>query len=232
MSRAARPQDVAPLPHHARLTFLAEVTPRYHLAEANGYCGVEEQPAAGRNQPATGAALTGKLVEREYVMRKALNLVVFMLSAVAGAWVGYWIGDALGWSKNAEFPWRFGGGTGAALLAFAMSVVFVGCAYVVLLYLPGRKVRQALENGVPARARVVSIETTGEQSATKDGTYDRVRCELEVRPRGEAPYRAQVLQFLTPGYVEGLGPDSVVQVRYDPSQRTRVAIIEPDLRRR
>jgi MFS family permease len=165
-------------------------------------------------------------------MRKALNLVVFLLSAVVGAWVGYWIGDALGWTKNAEFPWRFGGGTGAILLAFAMSVVFVAFAYVVLLYLPGRKVRQALENGVPARGRVVSIETTGEQSATKDGTYDRVRCEIEVRPRGEEPYRAQVLQFLTPRYVQSLKPGVAIQVRYDPSQRSRVAIIEPDSRRR
>lgn len=165
-------------------------------------------------------------------MRKALNYCVIMLCAVVGAWAGYWLGDALGWSENATFPWRFGGGTGAILLAFAVSVVFVTCAYVVLQYLPGHKVRRALRNGLPARARLVSLEMTGEQSTTRDGMYDRVRCELEVRPRGEEPYRARVLQFLTARYLEDLKPGDVVQVRYDPSQRTAVAIIEPDVRRR
>jgi hypothetical protein len=165
-------------------------------------------------------------------MRRLLIMVAYVFSGVIGAWIGYWVGHALGWSTNAEWPWSIGTGTGAILLAFGMSVLFIVAAAVLLTFSSGRRVRQALDFGLPARASVLSIEKTGDQSTTPDGKYDQVRCELEVRPRDGEPYRTRITQFLTEGYLQGLRPGDQVQVRYDPVRRTRVAIIEPAAPRR
>jgi hypothetical protein len=42
-----------------------------------------------------------------------------------GAYAGYWIGYLFGWSSDAEWPLRVGGGTGAILLSIAVSVLGV-----------------------------------------------------------------------------------------------------------
>lgn len=165
-------------------------------------------------------------------MRRPLSIAVYVVSGAIGAWLGYWLGYAAGWSKNAEWPWSIGGGSGAILLAFGMSVLFITAAAAFFILGSGRKVRQALDFGLPARASVLSVEKTGDQTTTPDGKYDQVRCELEVRPRDETPYRAQITQFLTEGYLRGLQPGATVHVRYDPVQRSRVAIIEPASRRK
>lgn len=164
-------------------------------------------------------------------MRRPLNIAVVIVGGLIGTWIGYWLGHAAGWSKNAEWPWSVGGGTGAMALAFGMAVLFIAAAAALVISIQGRGVRQALENGVPARATVVSIKPTGDRSTTADGMYRQVHCELEVRPRDEAPYDIRITQFLTEGYLQRLQPGAKVQVRYDPAQRTRVAIIEPAPRR-
>jgi uncharacterized membrane protein YeaQ/YmgE (transglycosylase-associated protein family) len=58
-------------------------------------------------------------------MRKAARIVYYVLCGVVGAWAGYWLGHLAGWSEDADWPGQIGGGTGAILLAIAMSVVFV-----------------------------------------------------------------------------------------------------------
>ena len=165
-------------------------------------------------------------------MRRPLNIAVVIVSGIVGAWIGYWLGDAAGWSENAEWPWTFGGGRGAILLAFGMSVLFVIVASAFIVLFQGRGVRQALEFGLPARAKVLSIKKTGEKSATDDGEYEQVHCELEVRPRDGKPYRTRITQFLTVGYLRSLRPGAMVPVRYDPARRASVAIIEPAAPRR
>jgi hypothetical protein len=42
-----------------------------------------------------------------------------------GAYAGYWIGYLFGWSSDAEWPFRVGGGTGAILLSISVSVLGV-----------------------------------------------------------------------------------------------------------
>ena len=165
-------------------------------------------------------------------MRRPLNIAVVIVGGLAGAWIGYWLGHAVGWSENAEWPWTFGGGRNAILLAFGMSVLFVAVAAAVIVLVQGRGVRQALEYGLPARARVLSVTKTGDKSATDDGEYYQVHCELEVRPRDGAPYSTHITQFLTEGYLQSLRPGVTVHVRYDPTRPARVAIIEPVAPRR
>ncbi|MEZ5125816.1 MAG: DUF3592 domain-containing protein [Thermoleophilia bacterium] len=160
-------------------------------------------------------------------MRSVRKWVVLIASGVVGAWIGYWIGHAAGWSTNATWPWSIGGGKGAIAAAFFTSVVFITAASVLVVLLPGRRVRAVLEEGVPARATVVSLEKTGERSATPDGDYEQVRCDLDVRARDGARYRAQATQFLSVDYLRRLGEGSRVKVRYDASRRSSVAIVEP-----
>jgi hypothetical protein len=42
-----------------------------------------------------------------------------------GAYAGYWIGHVLGWSSDADWPFKVGGGTGAIVASIAMSVLGV-----------------------------------------------------------------------------------------------------------
>jgi hypothetical protein len=42
-----------------------------------------------------------------------------------GAYAGYWIGYLLGWTSDAQWPFRVGGGTGAILLSIVVSVLGV-----------------------------------------------------------------------------------------------------------
>jgi uncharacterized membrane protein YeaQ/YmgE (transglycosylase-associated protein family) len=58
-------------------------------------------------------------------MRRALRIVFLVICGIVGAWAGYWLGHLAGWSEDADWPGRIGGGSGAILLAIATSVVAV-----------------------------------------------------------------------------------------------------------
>ena len=62
-------------------------------------------------------------------MKGAWHVIYLVVCGVVGGWVGYWIGHLAGWSENAEWPGRIGGGTGAILLSIAMAVLFVILAH-------------------------------------------------------------------------------------------------------
>ena len=164
-------------------------------------------------------------------MPRSLNIVLVAAAGVIGAYLGYQLGVAAGWGALGDWPWVPARARGSILLAFAVSVVFVAAVSVLIVILQGRRVRQALHYGLPARATLVSIRTTGDKTTTADGVYEQVRCELDVKTRDGTTYRATMTQFLTEGYLRTLMPGSTVRVRYDPAQRKSVAIIEPDGRK-
>ena len=77
-------------------------------------------------------------------MRKTYRVLLMVLGGVVGGWVGYWLGAAFGWSTNAQWPWRIGGGTGAILLSMAMAVlgvVLVATAIALPPFLTERRLR-------------------------------------------------------------------------------------------
>jgi hypothetical protein len=160
-------------------------------------------------------------------MRRPLNIVLVVIAGVVGGYLGYRLGVSAGWGTVGDWPWALGRARGSILLAFGLSVVFAVVAAVLIVYLQGRKVRQALDFGLPARATLVSIKRTGDKATTRDGTYDQVHCELDVKTRDGVTYRATITQFLTEAYLRTLEPGKTVHVRYDPAQRKSVAIIEP-----
>ncbi len=160
-------------------------------------------------------------------MRKTPYLALVVFAGFVGAWFGYWLGARMGMNDQAGAGWNIVGGRGAIVAAIVMSLVFVAVSGLLVFYLPGRGIRRAIEHGVPAHAEILSIETTGEESVTPSGSYQQVRCELEVKPRGLAAYEAHVTQFLSDEYRRGLRIGSVVQVRYVPDNPATVAIVEP-----
>ena len=65
-------------------------------------------------------------------MRQSLRVLWMVFGGVLGAYIGYWIGHVAGWSVDADWPFRIGGGTGAILLSMGMSVLGVFVARLVL----------------------------------------------------------------------------------------------------
>ena len=65
-------------------------------------------------------------------MAKGLRVVLIVLCGIVGGWGGYWIGHSLGWSTNAEWPLRIGGGTGAILCSMGLAVIAVALAWALL----------------------------------------------------------------------------------------------------
>lgn len=160
-------------------------------------------------------------------MRKTPYLAFVVFMGFVGAWLGYALGARYGLNGQTGAGWDLIGGRGAILSAVGMSLVFVAVSGVLVLYVPGRKIRRAMENGVPASAEILSIEPTGDESVTPDGTFSQIRCELEVRPRGLEAYTTSVTQFVSEEYERRLRVGSTVQVRYVPAKPENVAIVEP-----
>jgi len=160
-------------------------------------------------------------------MRKTLRVLFLVFCGVVGAWAGYWIGHLAGWSQDADWPGRIGGGSGAILLSIGMSVLFVVLAGLLVFLTPQRGLRRVLESGAPAPATVLSVKETGAQSWGPRGTCHQVTCELEVCPSDGSPYRARTTQFVSAAVEESLQPGAAVAIRYDPAKPRRVAIEGP-----
>jgi hypothetical protein len=160
-------------------------------------------------------------------MRRTLNVLFIVLCGVVGAWVGYWIGHLAGWSQNAEWPTRIGGGSGAILLSIGTSVLFVLLAACLVFFVPQRGVRRVLERGLPAQATVVDMAETGAHRWTREGTRHQIWCEVEVCPTDGPRYRARATQFVSAAVEGALRPGATVAIRVDPVRPTRVAIEGP-----
>jgi uncharacterized membrane protein YeaQ/YmgE (transglycosylase-associated protein family) len=58
-------------------------------------------------------------------MNNGVRVVILVVFGIVGAWAGYWLGHLFGWSEDADWPRQIGGGSGAILLAIALSVAAV-----------------------------------------------------------------------------------------------------------
>ena len=80
---------------------------------------------------------------------------------VVGAWLGYWVGHALGWTTNAEWPLRIGGGDRAILLSILASFASVMAVVGLLVGRPLQRERRLLATGRQAHATVRRAWRTG-----------------------------------------------------------------------
>ena len=58
-------------------------------------------------------------------MSKTSRVLWMVLGGVVGGYFGYWIGHLAGWSSDAEWPFKIGGGTGAILVSIGLAVLGV-----------------------------------------------------------------------------------------------------------
>jgi hypothetical protein len=151
---------------------------------------------------------------------------VLVLVGIVGAYIGYWLGHFAGWSRDAEFPFRIGGGDGAILLSIGVSFLSVMGALWWLVARPLQRERRLLKTGLPGRATVMRVWRTG-VTAGKGGTRHQLAIELEVHPGGGAAYPTRTTRLASAAEETALKPGTEVNVRYDPSRPTSVAIEGP-----
>jgi hypothetical protein len=71
------------------------------------------------------------------VQRGFVRVLVMVLGGLIGGYAGYWIGHLAGWSTDADWPFKIGGGTGAILLSIALAVAgALAAGFVVALAAP------------------------------------------------------------------------------------------------
>lgn len=80
--------------------------------------------------------------------------------------------------------------------------------------------RNLMQTGVSAPAVILSVQDTG--VTMNDNPQARIR--LRVMPLGGEPFEAEVTQVVGRFQVAMLVPNASVMVRYDPNDRTKVAI--------
>jgi len=158
-------------------------------------------------------------------MRAWVIVVLLVVIGVVAAWVGYWLGHAAGWSTNAEFPLRIGGGDRAILLSILLSFgsVMAGVGWFVAR--PLARVRRLLATGVPGHATVRRFWRTGlyMRPSGSAGRHE-LAFELDVHPDDGRDYTTSALGLLTETEEVGLKPGAEVIIRYDPAHPSRVAV--------
>jgi len=90
----------------------------------------------------------------------------------------------------------------------------------------GHERTRILQGGVPAKARILSTEM-GDAKLTVGGADERwlVILELEVQPEDGPPFEEKVEHFVPLLQIPKFQAGEVVEVRYDPQDNTRVAIV-------
>jgi len=178
-----------------------------------------ERPPAPRSDAAAG--------DEEAAMRAWVRVVVLVVIGIIGAWVGYWIGHALGWTTNAEFPFRVGGGDRAILLSIGLSFLSVMAGLWWLVTRPLLGVRRLLATGKPGRATVRRVWRTGVRMSRPDRTERELGFELDVHADSGEDYPATALGIVNETDEPALKPGVEVAVRYDPADPARVAVVGP-----
>lgn len=77
-----------------------------------------------------------------------------------------------------------------------------------------------LKEGIPATAVIKDLKDTG----NRYNNNPQVVMTLEVTPKDGKPYTAQLITVVSVVDLARLQPGSVVNVKYDPKQPTRVAL--------
>lgn len=152
---------------------------------------------------------------------RVLGLIVVGL---AGAWSGYWIGHALGWSRDADWPWSLGAGGGAIVLSIAAAISTVIATIAFMTLHPIIRARRLARIGQHVEGLLLEIHDTGLSVHRHGALLHQSEMELEVHPEGTDPYLAHTRDYLNDRELAHLLPGSAVALRFDPNHPKRVAI--------
>ena len=160
-------------------------------------------------------------------MRASVRVLILVAIGIVGAWAGYWIGHALGWTTNAEFPARIGGGERAILLSIGLSFLSVMGGLWWLVARPLMGIRRLLATGKPGHATVRRVWRTGITMSRPDRKERELGFDLEVHPDAGEDYPATALGIIGEIDEPTITPGSEVAVRFDPERPTRVVVVGP-----
>ena len=155
---------------------------------------------------------------------KPTRIAGLAVTGIVAAWGGYWLGHALGWSSNADWPWSIGGGGAAIALSAFTAALALLMAVGVMMIQPILRSRRLARTGQPANGLVLEIHDTGLVIHRHGTVVHQSEMELEVHPAGSDPYLAHTLDYLNDRELGHLLPGSAVALRFDPQHPKRVAI--------
>jgi hypothetical protein len=160
-------------------------------------------------------------------MKAWMIVITLIVLGVIGAWAGYWIGHVVGWTTDAEFPLRIGGGDRAIGLSMLLSfgAVVAGAGWLVAR--PLRRTRHLVDEGAPGHATVLRFWRTGLTASGAEGKRHQVAFDLEMHPGDGTDYPAKALGMLDEAAESALAPGGEVAVRYDPGHPRSVAVVGP-----
>ncbi len=115
------------------------------------------------------------------------------------------------------------------LIPVVLIFTFVILALVALVFVPtlirlarnSRMTRQVMQTGVDATATIVQTRDTG----VRINNNPQVGLLLQVQPPGGVPFQAEVTKTVSIVQLPMFQPGAQVQVKYDPSDTSRVAVI-------
>jgi len=164
-------------------------------------------------------------------MRAWVITLILVAIGIVGAWIGYWAGHALGWTTNAEFPLRIGGGERAIGLSILVSFLSVMGGGGLLIARPMLRTRRLLATGRAGHATVRrewrTGLTAGQLVMGSRVQRHQVAFELEVHPDGGPAYPAPAFALLTEEEEAAIKPGDEVAVRVDPGHPRSVAVVGP-----
>jgi hypothetical protein len=146
-----------------------------------------------------------------------------VLGGLVGGYFGYWIGHLAGWSTDAEWPFRIGGGNGAIALSIGLAVLGVLAVAGLLELLAARSVRKLRANGVAATGLIIDRWTLGMLRAGRR-EYGFL---VETRMPDGTLALGHATEWLTADEAAALMPHREVMVRYDPTHPRRVVVVAP-----
>ncbi|MBW2528417.1 MAG: hypothetical protein JRI23_29850 [Deltaproteobacteria bacterium] len=93
------------------------------------------------------------------------------------------------------------------------------------LHSAAKQEQQLLASGAPAQGQIVAVQQTG----TYVNHQPQVQIVVMVTPPGGQPYQAQLLKILSMIEIPQYQPGAQVQIRYDPTNPSRIAIVPPGM---
>jgi len=104
-----------------------------------------------------------------------------------------------------------------------LSVTLLGLIPFAYMLYPELERDRLITNGMPAEARILKIEYTGNQI----NRQPQMRLWLEVRPPNGIPYKAQAKMIVSAMHAPRFQPGKFVRVRFDPEKKQNVAVEGP-----
>ncbi len=157
-------------------------------------------------------------------MKRTYRVLLLVLGGVIGGYFGYWIGHLAGWSTNAAWPFRIGGGVGAIATSMVLAVVGV-LVTGGLLALPARVRARRREPGV-VTAEGSIVDRWSLSALTRHSGRRQFTVVVDVRQPDGTLRRSHATQWLSTSEVAALTPGHPVVVRYEPGHPEQV-LVEP-----